>query len=50
MHEGGWQGVLEHRVVVVGVETELEALGSSNRITGHVLSSAGTRSGVMIVL
>ena len=32
------------------VETELEALGSSNWITGHALSSTGTRSGVTIVL
>ena len=32
------------------VETELEASESSNRITGHTRSSAGTRSGVTIVL
>ena len=32
------------------VETELEVLESSNRITGHTRSSAGTRSGVTIVL
>ena len=33
-----------------GVETELEAPESSNRITGHAPSGAGTRSGVTIVL
>ena len=32
------------------VETELEAPESRNRITGHARSSAGTRSGVTIVL
>ena len=32
------------------VEMELEALESSNRITGHALLSVGTRSGVTIVL
>ena len=32
------------------VEMELEAPVSSNRIIGHALLSAGTRSGVTIVL
>ena len=39
-------GVMSHPPV----EMELEAPESSNRITKHVLTSAGTRSGVTIVL